>query len=108
MLLTIQNQKCMTQPTLINLHPNECTQCLYYYPFVINLDRYVGSCNTLNDLSNKVCVPKKAQDLNSSIFNMLTGINDCKVWAKHISFNCECRFDGRKCNSNRKQCNNRC
>ena len=25
-----------------------------YYPLGVNLDRYVGSCNTLNDLSNKV------------------------------------------------------
>ena len=22
----LSNQKCMTQPTLINLHPNECPQ----------------------------------------------------------------------------------
>ena len=27
---------------------------LYYYPFVIKLDRCVESCNTLNDLPNKV------------------------------------------------------
>ena len=24
--VSLSNQKCMTQPTLINLHPNECTQ----------------------------------------------------------------------------------
>ena len=27
--------------------------------FPVKLDKYVGSCNTLNDLSNKECVPKK-------------------------------------------------
>ena len=31
-------------------------------PFVIKLDRGVGSCNTLNDLSNKLCVPNKKED----------------------------------------------
>ena len=51
----LSNQKCEIQPTLINLHPNEYSQGLHYYPFV-KLDRCVGSCNTLNDLSNKAYV----------------------------------------------------
>ena len=32
----------MTQPTIINLHPNGYTQGLHYYPFVVTLDRYVN------------------------------------------------------------------
>ena len=35
---------------LINLHPNEYGQGLKYYPFAVRLDRYVGSCNTLDIL----------------------------------------------------------
>ena len=49
----------MIQIFLINLHPNQYNQELHYYLFAVKLDRCVGSCNTLNDLSNKVCVPKK-------------------------------------------------
>ena len=49
----LSKQECKIQPTLINLHPNENNQELCYYPFVIKLDKCVGSCNTLNDLSNK-------------------------------------------------------
>ena len=44
----------MTQPTLINLHPNEYSQEFHYYPFAAKLDSCVGSCNTLNDLSNLI------------------------------------------------------
>ena len=33
---------------------------LYSYPFVINLDRGVGSCNAINDLL-KICVPNKTR-----------------------------------------------
>ena len=47
----------MTQPTLINLDPNDCSQGLSYYQFVITFGRCVGSYYTLNDLSNSVCVP---------------------------------------------------
>ena len=49
------------------------------------------SCNTLNDLSNKVYVPNKTEDLNES--RMLT---------KHISCECKCKFNSRKRNLNQK------
>ena len=65
----------MIQPTLINLQPNEYNQVLHYHPFEVKLDRCVKSCNTLNNLSNKVCAPNKTEDLNLSMFNIITGIN---------------------------------
>ena len=71
--ISLSNEKCMTQPTLIILHPNEYSQEFHYYPFAVKLDRCVASCNTLNDLSNKVCSPNKTEDLNLSILNMITG-----------------------------------
>ena len=36
--VSLSNQKCMTQATLINLHPNEYSQELHYYSSV-KLDR---------------------------------------------------------------------
>ena len=33
---------------------------------------------------------------------MITGINESKTLTKHISYKCESKFDGRKCNSNQK------
>ena len=68
-------QKCMTQPNLINLHPNEYSQEFQYYPFTAKLDTCVGSYNTLNDSSNKKCVQNKTEDLNLSVLNMIAGIN---------------------------------
>ena len=48
--ISLSNQECMIQPTLINLQANECSQESHYYPFAVKLDRCVGSCSTLNDL----------------------------------------------------------
>ena len=62
----LRNQKCMIQSTLINLHPNEYSQKLHYYPSAVELDRYDESCNTLNDLSNKVCI------LNQTKYNKIS------------------------------------
>ena len=104
----LSNQKCDVQPTFINLHPKEYNQEFRYYSFTIKLDKYVGSCNTLNDLSNKVCVPNKIEDLSLSMFNMITGINELKTLIKHISCECKCRFDERNCNSNQWWNNDKC
>ena len=58
-----------------NLHPNEW---FHYYQFAIKLNRCVGSCNTINDVSNKVWIPNKTEDLNPRAFNLITGINESK------------------------------
>ena len=68
----------MIQPTHINLHSNECNQEFHCYQFAVKLDRFLGSCNTLNNLSNKVCVPNKTEDLNLSMFNTIIGIKEAK------------------------------
>ena len=91
--ISLSNQKCTIQPTLIILHPNEYSQKFHYCPFVIKLGKCVGSCNTLNDLSNKVCVPNKTEDLNLSVFNKITGITESQSLIKHVSCKCKCRFD---------------
>ena len=67
MFLTIQNlylwviKKYEIQPALINLHPNEYSQELHFYPFTVKLDKCLGSCNTLDNLFNKVCGPNKTR-----------------------------------------------
>ena len=83
--VSLNNQQCMNKPFLINLHPNEYTKRLRYYTFSVNLDRCVRSCNTVNDLSNKVCVPNEIEDWTLSVFNMITGINEPKTLTEHIS-----------------------
>ena len=64
----------MIQPTFINLNAKEYSQKFHYYQFSVKLGTCVGGYNTLNDLSKKVCVPNKTEDLHLSMFNMITGI----------------------------------
>ena len=47
-----------------NTYSDEHNEGLRYYPFMVNLDRCNGICNTFNDLSNRICVPNKTEDLN--------------------------------------------
>ena len=77
--ISSSNKKFEIQPTLIDLHPNEYILELHYYPFSVKIDRCVGSCNTPNDLSNKVCIQNKTEDFNLRI-------NDGRYrWIKNIN-----------------------
>ena len=69
--VSLSNQKC-TITTLDNSHSHG----LPSYSFAINFDRCVGSCSTLKDLSNRVCIPSKTEDLNLNVFNMIKGLNE--------------------------------
>ena len=97
--VSLSNQKSKIHCTLYNLHPNEYNQELHYYLFAVKLVRCAGSCNILSDLSEKVCVPNKTEGLSVHVFNMITGKNESKILAKHVSCKCHCKFDCRKCNS---------
>ena len=90
----------MTQPTLINFHPNEYGQSLRFFPFAVNLYSCMVSCNTLNDLFDILCVPGKKEDLKLNVFEMVTGVNDSKILTKH-TYLCkfECKFGSSKCKS---------
>ena len=104
----LSSQKCLTQSALTNLHPNKYNQELHYDSFAVNLDRCAGSCNTLDDLFNEVCVPNETEDLTLHTFNMITVINQSRTLTKHISFKSECKFDSKICNSNQKWNNDKC
>ena len=107
--VSLSNQKYMIQSTLANLYSdNEYSQEFHYYPFALKLDRFVGSYNTLNNLSNKICVPNKTGDLNLSVFNIITGISEPKTLTKHISCEYKCRFGGAICNSDQWWNNDKC
>ena len=71
--VSLSNKKCIIRPTLINLHTNKYNREFHFYPFAVKLDKCVRSCNTLNDLSIKVCVPQhKTGDLILCMLNMIT------------------------------------
>ena len=42
-----------------------------------------------------MCIPNKAEDLNLSVFNMITGINESNILTKDVSCERKYRFDGK-------------
>ena len=76
--------------------------------FAVNLDRWAGSCNTLDDFSSRVCVSNETKDLKLHVRNIMTWINQSRILTKHTSWKCERKFPGRKCNLNQNSNNNKC
>ena len=84
----LNNEPCMTRPTLIDLNSVEVN----YYSFISILGKYNGICISVDDLSVKICVPTETKDVNVKVFNMITKINEDKRLAKHILCDCKCKF----------------
>ena len=91
--VSMNNQPCLVRPTLIDLNPDKH----HYYPFIVSMSRCDGSCNTLEDPFGRICIPNKIKNLNLEVLNIIKGINESRTLAKHISCECRCEFDGRKC-----------
>ena len=93
--LSLNHEPCMSRPTLIDLNPVE----LKCYPFMISSDK----CNaSYNDLSPKICVPKKTKEINFKVLNIKTNKYEAKAMAKHISCDCKYKFNSTTYNSNQK------
>ena len=75
---------------------------------MISLGKCNESCDSIDDLSWKICFPNKAKSLNVKVFNMITKINETKTFIKHISCNYKFKFDNATCNLNQKWNNETC
>ena len=52
--ISLNNQPCITQPTLLGLNPGKYNRNLHYYPFIVNLNKCNGSYNSLDDPSGRI------------------------------------------------------
>ena len=51
---------------------------------MVNLDRCDGSCNNFNDLSGRICVANKLENLNINVSSMKRRINEWKTLTQPI------------------------
>ena len=66
--VSLNNESCIARPKLNELNQEE----LFYYPHMVRLDRYSGSCNSLDDLSSGVCILNK---IRYNAFDLITKIS---------------------------------
>ena len=64
----LNDGSCSARPTIINLNQNS----LCYNSFKDRLGgRFNGSCLTLDDLSSRICVPYKTENVKLNVFDLI-------------------------------------
>ena len=87
--ISVKHQLYMTRPTFIDLNIVEYNQRLCYYAFSVNTDRFKVSCNNLDNLSVRICVPNKTEVVKLNVFTRITKTNESKTLTNDISRECK-------------------
>ena len=66
--VSMNNQECKTRSEMINVNTNK----LMFYLYRITINKCKGSCNTINDLYDKLCVPDSIKNINVKVFNLMS------------------------------------
>ena len=88
--ISINNQKLKTRPQVVNVNGDEPV----FFPFSIEASKCSGSCNNINYLYAKICVPDVAKNLNVKVFNLMSRTNETRHIECHETCKCECKFGG--------------
>ena len=99
-----ENQECKVRPEVININSSNPM----FYPFIVKINRCSGSCNNINDLYAKICVPDTVKDLNVKVFNLMSRTNETRHIKWHETCKCICRLDKIICNSKQRWNKDRC
>ena len=62
--VSMDNQECKIRSEIINVNTNEPI----FYPYSITINKCKGSCNTINDLYAKTCVPDAIKNISFKVF----------------------------------------
>ena len=95
--VSVVNQKCMPRPKIFDV--NEGVGEALFYPSNVQVNKCSGSCNTLGNLIEKLCVPNVIKGLNIKVYNFLTMLNKTRNVLWHESCKCVCKLNSSVCNN---------
>ena len=93
--ISMNNQKCKARPKIINVNSNEPV----FYRYSIKVNKCSGSCSSTNDSYAKLCVPDIIKDINVTVFNLMSRINETRQIIWHETCKFICRLTSAVCNS---------
>ena len=93
--LLLKNQDCKVRKVIIG---NDYMT----FPYKINVDKCLGSCNDVEHLYFKVCTPDIVKNIRIKRFNLISRKNVLKNVTFHKSCKCSCLLDEKVCNNKQK------
>ena len=79
-----------------------------FYPYSIKINRWKGSCNTINDPYAKICVPDNIKNTNVKVINLLPRTNETRHIKCHRTCKCRCRLDASVCKNKQRWDEDKC
>ena len=78
------------------------------FPYKIEIDRCVGSCNNISNLHAKVCIPKNIKNVTVKMFDLMNLENTTKQVEFHESCKCVCKKNSSVCSEKQRFNENKC
>ena len=83
----------MPRPKIFDV--NEGIGEALFYPYKVLVNKFCGSCNTLDNPMSKICVPKIIKNVNMQVYNFLMRLNETRNVLWHESCKCVCKLSYR-------------
>ena len=102
--ISINNQQCKTRPQVVNVNRDEPV----FRPFSIETSKCSASCNNINHLCAKLCVPDVVKNLNVKVFNLMSRTNETRRIEWHETCKCEFKFRANVWNNKQRWNKDKC
>ena len=102
--ISMKNEECKMRPQVININGDKSV----FFAFSIEISKCSGSCNNINYLYAKICVPDIVKNLNVKVFNLMSRTNETRFIEWHETCKCECKFRENVCNNKQRWNKNKC
>ena len=90
----MKSQECKVRLQIANVNGDDPV----FSPFSIEISKCSGSCNNINNLCAKLCVPGVIKNLHVKVFSLVSGTNETRRIEWHETCKCKCRFNISVCN----------
>ena len=77
--VSMNNQESKTRLQVVYVHRDEPV----FFPFNIETSKCSGSCNNINYVYAKICVPDLVKNLNVEVFNLMSRTNETRFIELH-------------------------
>ena len=93
--VSMNNQECKVRLEIVNANSN----APLFYPFSIKTSKCSGSCNNVNDLFAKLCIPNVVKNLDIKNLNLISRTNEMRHKKWHGTCKSKCWIDASVCNN---------
>ena len=102
--VSMNKQECELRSEIINVNSNESS----FRPYSIKINKFSGSCNSINDPYAKLLVPDAVKNINVKVFNLISRNNEARPIEWYETCKSTCRLDASVCNNKQRWYKDKC